>query len=128
MNSTGISVLILTKKEQQDLLACLESVSWSDDIHVYDSMIMDETVVIAEKFGAKVTKRSFDNWSSHQNWGLQHISFKYPWVFYIDADERMTPELAQAVREAVTANNHHVAFRIQRRVFFQGTWLNHVQT
>lgn len=124
----NISVLILTKNEQQDLPSCLESVAWSNDIHVYDSMSTDDTVSIAEKFGAKVTKRPFDNWSSHQNWGLQNISFKHPWVFYIDADERMTPELIEAVREVATENNPNVAYRVQRRDFFQGTWLKHVQT
>ncbi|MDD5460855.1 MAG: glycosyltransferase family 2 protein [Methylococcales bacterium] len=128
MNSSNISVLILTKNEQQDLPGCLESVAWSDDIHVYDSMSTDNTVAIAERFGAKVTQRPFDNWASHQNWGLQNIPFKHPWVFYIDADERMTPELIQAVCEAVTDNSQHVAFRIQRRDFYLGIWLKHVQT
>jgi glycosyltransferase involved in cell wall biosynthesis len=125
--ATKISVLILTKNEQQDLPGCLESVAWCDDIHVYDSMSTDATVEIAERAGAKVMRRPFDNWASHQNWGLQHIPFKHPWVFYIDADERMTPELAEAVKAAVQAPGEHVAFRVQRRDFFLDTWLRHVQ-
>lgn len=124
----NISVLILTKNEQQDLPGCLESIAWSDDIHVYDSMSTDDTVVIAERFGAKVTQRPFNNWASHQNWGLQNISFKHPWVFYIDSDERMTPELVLAVQQAVASASDEVAFRLQRRDFFMGTWLKHVQT
>ncbi|MBT9609767.1 MAG: glycosyltransferase family 2 protein [Aquabacterium sp.] len=123
-----ISVIILTKNEQQDLPACLRSVAWSDDIHVYDSLSTDRTVQIATEFGAKVTQRPFDNWAAHQNWGLQHLPFKHPWVFYIDADERMTPELVRAVQEAVSAPGEHVAFRVRRRDFFMGTWLKHVQT
>lgn len=123
----SISVLILTKNEQQDLPGCLQSVAWSDDIHVYDSLSTDKTVEIAEQFGAKVTKRAFDNWAAHQNWGLQNIRFKHPWVFYIDADERMTPELVSAVKAAVQADGGNVAFRVQRRDFFLGTWLKHVQ-
>ena len=67
-----ISVLILTKNEEQDLPGCLESVAWSDDIHVFDSHSDDRTVEIAEQAGATVTKRPFDNWSAHQNWGLQN--------------------------------------------------------
>lgn len=124
----GVSVIILTKNEQQDLPACLASVAWSDDIHVYDSISTDKTIEIAEAFGAKVTRRPFDNWAAHQNWGLQNIAFKYPWVFYIDADERMTPELVAAVQAAVKSPNDSVAFRVQRRDFFSGTWLKHVQT
>jgi glycosyltransferase involved in cell wall biosynthesis len=124
---TNISILILTKNEQQDLPACLDSVSWSDDIHVYDSMSDDATVAIAESRGAHITRRPFDNWSSHQNWGLTNIAFRHPWVFYIDADERMTPALVDAVRRAAAAPGDNVAFRMCRRDFFMGRWLKHVQ-
>lgn len=123
-----ISILVLTKNEEQDLPGCLQSVQWSDDIHVYDSFSTDKTEDIALSFGAKVTKRNFDNWAAHQNWGLQNIDFKYPWVFYIDADERMTPELAQEIQAIVKNTSDLVAFRVQRRDFFLGTWLKHVQT
>lgn len=123
-----ISVLILTKNEEQDLPGCLESVSWSDDVHVYDSRSTDDTVGIAQANGAIVTSREFDNWSDHQNWGLKNIKFKYPWVFYIDADERMTPELIVALQSAVQNPGGYVAFRVERRDFFMGTWLKHVQT
>jgi glycosyltransferase involved in cell wall biosynthesis len=122
-----ISILILTKNEQQDLPGCLDSVAWSDDVHVYDSLSTDDTVAIGERHGAQITQRPFDNWAAHQNWGLRNIRFKHPWVFYIDADERMTGELAGAVRAAVLTPGEHVAFRVQRRDFFMGTWLKHVQ-
>jgi glycosyltransferase involved in cell wall biosynthesis len=125
---TQVSILVLTKNEQQDLPGCLRSVAWSDDVHVYDSLSTDRTQEIAREFGATVTPRAFDNWAAHQNWGLKHIPFKHPWVFYIDADERMTPELVAAVRAAVADPGEHVAFRVQRRDFFLGTWLQHVQT
>jgi glycosyltransferase involved in cell wall biosynthesis len=125
---TQVSILVLTKNEQQDLPGCLRSVDWSDDVHVYDSLSTDRTQEIAREFGATVTPRAFDNWAAHQNWGLKHIPFKHPWVFYIDADERMTPELVAAVRAAVADPGEHVAFRVQRRDFFLGTWLQHVQT
>jgi glycosyltransferase involved in cell wall biosynthesis len=123
-----ISVLILTKNEQQDLPGCLASVAWSDDIHLFDSVSTDDTLAIARSAGARITQRPFDNWASHQNWGLQNIGFKHPWLFYIDADERMTPELVQAVRAAAAEPGDKVAFRLQRRDFFMGTWLAHVQT
>ncbi|WP_236871939.1 glycosyltransferase family 2 protein [Burkholderia pseudomultivorans] len=127
-SQSGISVIILTKNEARDLPGCLESVAWSDDIHVYDSMSTDATVDIAKAFGATVTQRPFDNWASHQNWGLANIRFKHPWVFYIDADERMTEELVRSATQAVASAGDVVAFSIQRRDFFMGTWLKHVQT
>lgn len=128
MNPIPISVLVLTKNEEQDLPGCLASVAWCDDIHVYDSLSSDDTVRIAEAAGAKITSRAFDNWASHQNWGLQNIAFKHPWVFYIDSDERMTSELASAIQLAVQDAGERIAFRVQRRDFFLGTWLKHVQS
>jgi glycosyltransferase involved in cell wall biosynthesis len=124
----SISIVILTKNEQKDLPQCLDSVSWSDDVVVYDSFSTDGTLRIAESFGARVVQRHFDNWAAHQNWGLQNIQFKNHWVFYIDADERMTRELIESVRRAADNPGELVAFRVQRRDFLMGTWLKHVQT
>ena len=131
-----VSVLILTKNEQQDLPGCLDSVAWSDDIHVYDSMSTDDTVAISECFGAKVTQRDYGenklafggDESLHRNWGLKNIPFKHQWVFVIDADERMTPDLVKAVNDAVMSQKGYMAYRVRRRDFFQGKWLKHVQT
>jgi glycosyltransferase involved in cell wall biosynthesis len=122
------SILILTKNEEQDLPGCLSSVSWSDDIHVYDSFSEDRTVEISLVAGAKITQRRFDNWSSHQNWGLANIQFKYPWVLYIDADERVSPELLKALQAFDVNDNRFVAYNIRRRDFtWNGTWLKHAQ-
>jgi len=123
-----ISVLILTRNEERNLPNCLASVKWSDDIHVLDSMSTDNTVALAKLAGAKVTQRPFDNWSSHQNWALANLPFRHPWVFYIDADELATPELRDAMLQAVAAPADTVAFRVQRRDYLMGTWLKHVQT
>ena len=135
MIAVEVSVLILTKNEQRDLPDCLESVAWSDDIHVYDSYSTDETVALSEHFGAKVWQREFGentlafggNESEHRNWGLENISFKYPWVFMLDADERMSPELVESVKQAVHSPGDSAAFRVLRRDFLGGTWLRHVQ-
>jgi glycosyltransferase involved in cell wall biosynthesis len=122
-----ISVLILTRNEESDLPGCLASVKWCDDIHVYDSLSTDTTVEIARAHGAIVTSRGFDNWASHQNWGLQNIRFKYPWVLYIDADERPSEELCRNMLAAVQSPADNVAFQVERRDFFLNTWLRHVQ-
>jgi glycosyltransferase involved in cell wall biosynthesis len=122
-----ISVLVLTKNEEQDLPGCLASVAWSDDVHVLDSMSTDRTVELAREHGAHVTERPFDNWATHQNWALKNVPFRHPWVFYIDADERMTPELREAMQTAVHTQGEAVAFQVERRDFLMGTWLRHVQ-
>lgn len=132
---TGVSVLILTRNEQQDLPACLASVSWCDDVHVYDSMSADDTVAIAEGYGARVTQRGYEGTdiafggdeAANKNWGLRNIPFKHPWVLQLDADERSNPSLVQAI-ERVVPLSPHSAYRIRRRDFLNSTWLKHVQT
>jgi glycosyltransferase involved in cell wall biosynthesis len=122
-----ISVLILTKNEENNLPPCLESVKWSDDVHVLDSHSTDHTADIAKSAGAHLWFREFDSFAGQQNWALRNIPFRYPWVFYFDADERVTPLLRDSMLDAVTNPGAHVAFRIQRRDFFMNTWLKHVQ-
>jgi glycosyltransferase involved in cell wall biosynthesis len=123
-----ISILILTKNEEQDLPGCLESVCWCDDIHLFDSFSDDNTVNLARQAGAIITQRKFDNWSAHQNWGLANISFKYPWVLYIDADERVSEELKNAILSFDVTKEDVAACEIQRRDFaWNGVWLKHAQ-
>ncbi|KXV16875.1 glycosyl transferase family 2 [Caballeronia megalochromosomata] len=125
---SGVSVLVLTRNEEQDLPGCLESVrGWCDDIHVYDSLSTDRTVALAHLVGAVVTSRKFDNWAAHQNWGLAHIKFKYDWVLYIDADERVPAELAREICATVRSPGDAVAFEVKRRDYLNGKWLKHVQ-
>ena len=127
-----ISVLILTRNEEQDLPGCLQSVQWSDDITVLDSLSTDQTQAIARQAGAHVVERAFDNWASHQNWALRHLPFRHDWVLYLDADERLTPDAAEEMqtlmRTAKEDNLSPVAYRLRRRDFFQGRHLRHVQT
>jgi len=124
-----ISILILTKNEEQDLPGCLASVTWSDDIHVFDSFSDDQTIAIATNAGATITQRVFDNWSAHQNWGLANIKFKYPWVLYIDADERVSESLLNAIKVLKPdVNSEFVAYELRRRDFaWNGKWLKHAQ-
>jgi glycosyltransferase involved in cell wall biosynthesis len=122
-----ISVLVLTRNEALDLPACLESVCWSDDIQVLDSFSTDQTLEIARAKATQVSQRQFDNWSAHQNWALANLPFKNPWVFYLDADERVTPELAASIQHAVRNPGNNVAFRVRRRDFWGDRWLKRVQ-
>lgn len=124
----GISILILTRNEEQDLPACLQSVGWSNDVHVLDSFSSDRTVDIAKAAGAHVTQRKFDNWASHQNWACSNIAFRNPWVLYIDADERVGQELREALIRRALPEAPESAFRIRRRDFFiDGSWLKRTQ-
>lgn len=123
-----ISALILTKDEEMNLPGCLASLKWCDDVHVYDSYSSDATSAIARSAGATVTQRAFDDWSTHQNWGLTNLPFKYPWVLYVDADEQVSPSLASSAIAAVGRRELYVAYRVRRRDIFQGKWLKHTQS
>jgi glycosyltransferase involved in cell wall biosynthesis len=122
-----ISVLILTRNEQQDLPAALASVAWSDDIHIFDSLSTDATAEIARAAGAHVHSRAFDDYATQRNAALA-LEFKHPWVFLLDADERPTPELSAEMQRVVTeAPAKTAGFRLRRRDFLFGTWLKHAQ-
>lgn len=123
-----ISVLILTRNEEQDLPGCLDAVSWSDDVHVFDSYSTDRTVEIARARGARVTQREFDTYARQRNAALEGLPFRHEWIFLPDADERPTPELVAEMQEAArTAADGTAGFRVRRRDFLEGTWLKHAQ-
>jgi glycosyltransferase involved in cell wall biosynthesis len=119
------SVLILTLNEAENLPSCLDSVSWSDDIVVFDSFSSDATVDIARRRGARVFQRRFDNERSQRMASLQ-IPFKYPWVFNPDADEMTPPELRDEILRTVAGPDRpEVAFRLRRKDIFMGRWIKH---
>ena len=117
---------MLTLNEESNIAACLESVAGFEDVVVLDSLSTDSTREIAQRLGARVVERKFDNWASHQNWAMEHIEFRSPWVFYLDADERMTPELrAELLSIASDPTRKEVAYYCGRRNFFMGKWIRH---
>jgi glycosyltransferase involved in cell wall biosynthesis len=123
----SVSVLILTLNEESNIGECLESLAWSDDIVVFDSGSLDATCAIAQSHGARIVSRPFDNWSAHQNWAVTHIEFRYPWVLYLDADERCSTELRDEVLARARAAAPEAAFRLRRKDFYMGRWLKHAQ-
>lgn len=128
-----ISIFIPVKNEELNLPGCLESVCWSDDVHVFDSGSTDVTAAIAVAAGACVTTHNSTcsaelfggDEAAHKNWAMENIPFKHDWVLHLDADERVTPELAANIHRAVHNPGDKVAFRIRRRDFWGKTWLKH---
>lgn len=122
-----ISVMILTKNEEQDLPGCLDSVAWCDDVHILDSESTDRTVEIARERGATVTTRAFDGYARQRNAAMK-LPFRHRWVLVLDADERPTPELSVEIQRAVRDAPEPVgAFQMRRRDYLWGTWLKHAQ-
>jgi glycosyltransferase involved in cell wall biosynthesis len=118
------SVLILTLNEEHDLPRCIASARDSDDLVVLDSGSTDRTVGLAAGAGARVFTRRFDSFAGQRNFAQREIPFRHPWVFHLDADEQLTPELAAECREA--AERTGVAgYYAAPKMMFQGRWIPH---
>ncbi len=126
-SSMHVSVFVLTLNEEINIGACLDSLSWCDDIVVLDSLSTDRTREMATERGARVFTRKFDNWSAHQNWAVSNIDFRHPWVLYLDADERCDEELRDEVLRRALPDAPESGFRVRRKDFFMGRWLKHAQ-
>jgi glycosyltransferase involved in cell wall biosynthesis len=117
-----VSVLILTRNEEQNLPDCLASVKWCDDVVVLDSCSTDRTAAVAKSAGARVFERTFDDFASQRNYALDEIPFQHPWVFHLDADERFTEPL-QRECAVVTAQDEYSGFLVPSKLIFMGKWL-----
>ena len=124
-----ISVVVLTKNEEVDIVDCIKSVSFSDDIHIFDSFSDDATIQMSEELGAITHQRAFDGYASQRNASLREVEYKHEWLLVLDADERVTPELTKELEELFQNGIDEAtsAFMIRRKDYFMGTWLKHVQ-
>lgn len=97
---TQVAAIVLTKNEERDLPACLESLEGvADELYVVDSGSTDRTVEIAHRFGAMVLEHEFVSHAAQLNWALENIRTGAEWFFRIDADERVSPELKESLRK-----------------------------
>jgi glycosyltransferase involved in cell wall biosynthesis len=119
-----VSIFIQTLNEEDNLPGLLDSVAWADDIVVLDSLSTDRTKEVALERGCRWFERPYDGRGPHQNWAMENIDFKHKWVFYLDADERMTPELREEIEAiASDAAETRVAFYCGRKNYFMGRWI-----
>src|SRR5208283_123308 len=118
------SVVILTLNEERALPECLKSVAGMDDIVVIDSGSSDATVAIAKTAGAQVFTRAFDTFAGQRNYAQRSVGFRHPWVFHLDADERMTGALAAECHLA-SARADLDGFRAAPKMIFEGRWIPH---
>ena len=113
-----LSAILICKNEATNIEACLQSVSFCDEIVVVDSGSIDGTQHIARRFTEKVFEQSWLGFGPQKNVALDHATGD--WVFSIDCDERVTPALRDAVLQAVKQGGSHAAFAVTRRNTFLG--------
>jgi glycosyltransferase involved in cell wall biosynthesis len=120
-----VSVVVLTKNEERNLRACLESVSgWAADVFVVDSGSTDATLMIARQFDAHVATHPFDTHARQWSWALGELPIATEWVLALDADQRLTPELRDAISAALESPAADGFFLCRRQVF-RGRWIKH---
>lgn len=119
---TKLSVIIITKNEAANMRACLESVAWADEIIVVDSGSSDSTVEICRELGAQVYLHDWQGFGIQKNRALSYATNE--WVFAIDADERVTPDLESQLVKAIEENSED-GFYVPRLSQFCGRFIRH---
>lgn len=118
------SIYILTYNEATEIAECIESAMLSDDIIVVDSFSSDQTVEIARRYPVRVMQHEFESHGKQRTWMLQEIKTKYDWVYILEADERMTPQLFAECLTAV-AKAEKIGYYVAERVLFMGKWIRY---
>ena len=117
-----ISVVIATKNEESNIRKCLEHITWADEIVIVDDASSDTTVEICKEFTQKIyINDSIGSFHTNKNLGLEKATGE--WIFSLDADELITPELAQEVKEVITKSDK-IGFYVPRKNYFLGRWIN----
>ncbi len=120
---TPLSVIVITRNEEKNVVACLESVGWAEDIIVIDSHSADRTRELARQCGAKVFERAWEGYAAAKEFGVAQAS--HPWVFWLDADERVSPELAEELRTLLVSEPREAGYEVARKAYFIGKWIRH---
>ena len=118
-----ITVIIPTLNEEIHIEKAIECVSFADEIIVIDSFSTDKTLALAKKYDVKIVQRKFDDFSTQKNYAIDLASNK--WIYILDADERVTPEVKEEILEAVKNPKDFVGFYVRRTLFFMGKKINY---
>ena len=126
MNATRhlpISVIILTKNEEENLPKVVASLPWCDDLHVVDSLSTDGTLAQAQSLGLQTRSNPFRGFGDQRNWALANCPLKHPWVLFLDADEKSTPAFAAALEKAIAAPESVAGFYCCWKMIVEEVWL-----
>lgn len=117
-----LSAVVITLNEEHRIERCLASLAFADEIVVLDSFSTDRTVEIAKRFTDKINQREFKGYSNQKNAAMELAT--NDWVFIVDADEVVTPELAVEVLKAI-GSDQFVGYRMPRLTHFLGKPIRH---
>jgi glycosyltransferase involved in cell wall biosynthesis len=119
-----VSVVVLTFNEERNLAACLDSVkAWAARVFVVDSGSVDATLAIAQGRGAEVVTHPFETHAKQWQWALGTLPIQTDWVLGLDADQRVTPELAAQIASLLQEGTDAAGVFVRRRQIFRGKWI-----
>ena len=117
-----ISTVVITKNEELNIKECLETLKWADEIVIIDSNSTDKTTEIAKPYTDKIYSTDSDVFSEKRIMSFEKCS--NDWILFLDADERLTPELQDELKNLNPAESTY-GYRINRRNYTFGQWLKH---
>lgn len=122
-----LSVIILTNNESKHIGRCIKSLQLiTDKIFIIDSFSTDNTVAIAEGLGATVVQNPWVSYAFQFNFGIRNNPFQTQWLMRMDADEYITPELADELKASLSSIPENISgLYLKRRVVFMDQWINH---
>lgn len=122
MQKPRLSVVILTKDARDCVEACLESIKWADEIVIVDGFSTDGTLDICRRYTGKIVQSEFQGFALERNKGVDNSTGD--WILQLDADEVVTPELAEAIKKAMAAPSgasaDAVGYKFRRKNYFLG--------
>lgn len=116
-----LTVTVITHNEASNIAGALESVSWADEIIVIDSQSTDDTVAIAQRLASRVEVREWPGYGAQKNHAAELAS--NDWILSLDADERVTPQLAQEIQDLLSVEPSARGYRVPRVAFYLGRWI-----
>jgi len=125
--TASVAAVIITKNEEQNIAACLESVRWADERILVDACSGDRTVEIARRYTDRIFVRSWPGYGPQKNFAINQSGSE--WILVLDADERVTEALRNEILHVLSAGasgspaDPPAAFEIPRRNFFYGKWI-----
>ena len=125
-----IAGVVLTLNEEQDLARALRSLNWCDELLVVDSGSCDRTSDVANQCGARFIQHVQNPpflITDQRNWALDYAGLKSDWIFFLDADEEVGPELAASLRSCICSPDAFDAYELTPRYWFLGQWLKRTQ-
>lgn len=111
-----ITAIIPTKNEEHNIVDAIKSIDFADEIMIVDSFSTDDTLKLATPLADTILQRQYKNSASQKNWAIPQA--KYPWIFLLDADERVTPKLREEILGMVKKKKGCSSFWIKRQNYF----------